>query len=129
MSYDIQLDRDTHDLVIDPGTGDIQLLDGPRRIAQQIKVTLLAFLGEWFLDTSFGVPYLEEVMIKNPRSSTLQAIFRAKITDVPGVTGRIRRLEFDFNRATRDLRVTFDAETVEGLTGPQNIVLSLRRGS
>lgn len=128
MSYDIQLDRDTHDLVIDAGTGDIQLLNGPRRIAQQIKVTLLAFLGEWFLDTSFGVPYLDEVMVKNPRIGTLQAIFRAKIIDVPGVS-RVRRLSFDLNRATRALSVTFEAETLEGLTGPQNLVLTLRRGA
>lgn len=128
MSYDIQLDRETHDLVIDADTGDIQLLDNARRIAQQIKVTLLAFLGEWFLDTSFGVPYLDEIMVKNPRIGTLQAIFRAKIIDVPGVT-RVRRLTFDMNRATRALSVSFEAETLEGLTGPQNITLSLRRGT
>lgn len=128
MSFDIQLDRGTHDLVIDPGTGDIQLLNGARRVAQQIKITLLAFLGEWFLDTSFGVPYLEEVMIKNPRGGTLQAVFRAKIIAVPGVL-RIRRLQFELDRASRGLTVIFEAETSEGLTGPQNIVLSLRRSA
>lgn len=128
MSYDLQLDRDTHELVIDPSTGDIQLLDNARRVAQQIKVTLLLFLGEWFLDISFGVPYLESVLIKNPRMATIQAVLRARIADVPGVV-RIRRLDLEFNRQARHLSVTFDAETLEGLTGPQNIVLSLRRGA
>lgn len=126
MSYDLQLDRETHDLVIDAGTGDIQIIEGARRVAQQIKVTLLLFLGEWFLDTSFGMPYLDSIMVKNPRFGTLHAVFRAKIADVPGVT-RVRSLSFDFNRATRGLSVSFEAETTEGLTGVHNIVLSLQR--
>lgn len=124
MSYDIQLGTTDHDLVI-ASNGDIQLLDGARRVAQQIKVTLLAFLGEWFLDTSFGVPYLEEIMVKNPRWSTVNAVLRARIIDVPSVI-RIRTLRLEFDRARRSLSVTFDAETSEGLTGPHNVALTLR---
>lgn len=129
MSYDLQLDTKTHDLVIDPATGDLQLLSAARRIAQQIKVTLLVFLGEWFLDTSFGMPYLESILVKNPRLGTINAVFRARIIDVPGVI-RVRRLEFDIDRVQRALTVTFEAETTEGLTGPQNLTISiLRRGA
>lgn len=128
MSYDLQLDTGTHDLVIDGETGDVQVIDGARRVAQQIKVTLLLFLGEWFLDTSFGVPYLESVLVKNPRFGTLHAVFRARIGAVPDVL-RIPLLRFDVNRAARSLAVTFEAETLEGLTGPHNIVLSIQRRS
>lgn len=126
MSYDLQLDAATHDLVIEGVTGDVQVIDGARRVAQQIKVTLLLFLGEWFLDTSFGVPYLESVLVKNPRFGTLHAVFRSKIIDVPNVL-RVRTLNFDVNRQARHLSVTFEAETTDGLTGPHNIVLSLQR--
>lgn len=128
MSYDLQLDTVTHDLVIDGGTGDVQMVDGARRVAQQIKVTLLLFLGEWFLDTSFGMPYLESVLVKNPRFGVLHAVFRAKIMDVPGVL-RLPVLRLNVNRQQRSLSVDFNAETPEGLTGPHNIVLSLRRGA
>lgn len=124
MSYDLQLDTLTHDLVIAP-PGDVQLVDGAARVAQQIKVTLLMFLGEWFLDTSFGVPYLEEILVKNPKFAGINALLRARIIDVPGVT-RIRALTMDFNRQGRALTVTFNAETPFGLTGPHNVALTLR---
>lgn len=126
MSYDIQLDRTSHEVIIDPATGDIQLVDGAARVAQQIKVTLLLFLGEWFLDTSFGVPYFEDILVKNPRWGTVSAVLRTRIAAVPGV-GRIRRLTLDFNRATRSLSATFEAETEFGLIGPHNVVLTLAR--
>jgi hypothetical protein len=126
MSYDIQLDRSTHEVHIDPSTGDLQLVDGAARVAQQIKVTLLLFLGEWFLDTTFGVPYFEDILVKNPRWGTVNAVLRARIADVPGV-GRIRRLTLDFNRPTRSLTVTFEAETAFGLVGPHNVSLTLAR--
>jgi hypothetical protein len=124
MSYDIQLDAATHDLVI-ATNGDLQMLDGAQRVAQQIKVTLLAFLGEWFLDTSFGVPYLEEILVKNPRPAVINAILRARILDVPQVS-RIVSLSLDFDRPRRSLLVTFEADTPEGLTGPHNVALSLQ---
>lgn len=124
MSYDIQLDPIEHDLAFGPN-GDMQLLDGARRVAQQIKVTLLAFLGEWFLDITFGVPYLEEVLVKTPRPAVVNALFRSAILAVPGVQ-RVKTLRLDFNRQARSLLVTFDAETPYGLTGPHNVALTLR---
>lgn len=123
MSYDIQLDPLTHDLVIAP-PGDLQLVDGAARVAQQIKVTLLLFLGEWFLDTDFGVPYLEQVLVKNPNFAGVNALLRARILDVPGVT-RIVSLSMDMNRQARTLSVTFSAETPFGLAGPHNVALTL----
>lgn len=124
MSYDIQLGAVDHDITIDTN-GDLLLADGAQRVAQQIKVTLLAFMGEWFLDTSFGVPYLEEILVKNPRWSVINAVLRAAILAVPGVR-RITTLRLDFDRARRALNVTFEAETPEGLTGPHNVALTLR---
>jgi len=123
MSYDIQLDPLTHDLVI-AAPGDLRLVDGAARVAQQIKVTLLLFLGEWFLDTDFGVPYLEEVLVKNPNFAGVNALLRARILDVPGVT-RIVSLSMDMNRQARTLSVTFSAETPFGLVGPHNVALTL----
>lgn len=124
MSYDLELDPKTHDLVI-AAPGDMRLVDGAARVAQQIKVTLLMFLGEWFLDTTFGVPYLEEVLVKNPKFAGINALLRARIIDVPGVE-RIRTMSFDFDRQRRTLAVTFNAETPFGLTGPHNVALTLR---
>src|SRR5690606_18024423 len=120
MSLDLKL-ADDHDLALS-SAGDARLLDGAERIAQQIKVTLLTFLGEWFLDTDFGVPYLEQVLIKAPQRAQLEAVFRARIADVPGVRG-VRRLDLQIERALRRLRVEFEAETDEGIVTLQFVLL------
>jgi hypothetical protein len=123
MSYDLRLDASTHDLSI--VGGDLQLVDESLRVAQQIEVTLLFFLGEWFLNTDFGVPYFDVVYIKAPNWAAINAVLRARIIDVPGVT-RVTRLDLLFDQARRALSVTFEAETIYGLTRPYNIGLSLR---
>ncbi|CAB3660924.1 hypothetical protein LMG26696_03367 [Achromobacter pulmonis] len=112
MSVDLQLSPD-HDLALDL-LGRTSLVDGAERVAQQIKVTLLAFLGEWFLDTSFGVPYFDQVLVKNPDRAAIEAVFRARILDVPGVS-RVRRLSLAIDRARRVLSVEFEADSAYGL--------------
>lgn len=83
MSIDLMLDS-AHDLALSRGN-DAVLVDGQKQIAQQIEITLLTFLGEWFLDTSFGVPYFESILVKAPNRAEIESIIRAKIRDVPGV--------------------------------------------
>ncbi|CAB3911913.1 hypothetical protein LMG3410_04878 [Achromobacter aegrifaciens] len=111
MSLDLALAEDG-DLALDL-LGRARLIGGADRVGQQVKVTLLAFLGEWFLDTTFGVPYFEEILVKNPDRSTIEAVLRARILDVPGVT-RVGRLDLDVDRTARTLRVAFEAESAEG---------------
>lgn len=79
MSYDLVLDRD-HDLDFDAGQRD-----GIKRVRQQVTITLLTFLGEWFLDTSWGVPVLDKILIKSPRRAEIEQIIRAKVKAVPNV--------------------------------------------
>lgn len=83
MSVDLLLDKN-HDLALSE-RGDAILVDGQRQIAQQIEITLLTFLGEWFLDTTFGIPYFESILVKAPNRAEIESIIRAKIRDVPGV--------------------------------------------
>lgn len=111
MALDLALSRD-HDL--DVGLlGELSFIDGAERISQQVKVTLLAFLGEWFLDTSFGVAYFESILVKSPDRASIEAVLRARIRAVPGVD-RVRRLDLDIERELRILRVTFEADTAAG---------------
>lgn len=124
MSYDIALQSSTHDLAIG-ANGDLWLLQDSDRVTQQIEITLLTLLGEWFLDTDFGVPYLEEIMVKNPKLAAVNAILRQRILDVPDVT-RVVSLRLDFNRVQRTLAVIFEAETNVGRIGPHNVALILR---
>lgn len=113
MSIDIKLGLD-HDLTLSKD-GDLVLTDQAARIAQQIKITLLTFLGEWFLDQTWGVPYLELIMIKSPNRAQVESIIRAKVRDVPGVVG-VPKVQIEINAETRQGRITLPSiQTNEGL--------------
>ena len=112
LAYDIALNIAKNDLVIQ--NNDLILIDNAERVAQQILITLRFWLGEWFLDTREGVPYLEYVLIKNPNMSHIRQILTEKIQSVEGVKS-IVSLNFDFRRVTRELYVDFEIDTDYGL--------------
>ena len=76
-----------------PDVGDLYLENGTVRltetlaetVAQTVRVSLLLFKGEWFLDPTQGVPYWQSILgIKTPISIVNQ-IFRTAILAVTGV--------------------------------------------
>jgi len=111
MALDLALSPD-RDLDLDL-LGRASFVEGADRIAQQINTTLLAFMGEWFLDTTFGVPYFEDILVKSPDRSGIEAIFRARIRAVPGVT-QVSAMQLQLERQLRVLRVTYQADTTFG---------------
>lgn len=112
LAYDIALNIASNDLVIK--NNDLILIDNAERVAQQVLITLRFWLGEWFLDTREGVPYLEYILVKNPNMSHIKQILTEKINSVDGVNS-IVSLEFDFRRITRELYVDFEINTDYGL--------------
>lgn len=72
MGYDLMMNLSSGDLSIEGG--QVRMVDGAERIAQQILISLRFWLGEWFLDTSQGVPYLEYILVKNPNERHIQQI-------------------------------------------------------
>lgn len=87
--------------------GDFVLLTGADAIASDLKARLQTFLGEWFLDTSIGVPYFTEVYGKTP-APRLEAIFREEILKTPGV---LEILAMQVQKSGRTLSVTFRVST------------------
>lgn len=60
------------------------LVNSPAAVAQVVETTLRLWLGEWYLDTTIGTPYVEGVLGKHSQAqadSTLISI----ITGVQGV--------------------------------------------
>ena len=112
LAYDIALNISKNDLVLQ--NGDLIIIDNTERVAQQVLITLRFWLGEWFLDTREGVPYLEYVLVKNPNMSHIRQILTEKIQSVEGVK-RIISLDFDFRRVARELYVDFEVDTDYGL--------------
>lgn len=104
-----------NDLVIENGL--LVLVDGADSLEQRIKASLLLFQGEWFADTGRGVPWIQEVLVKNPDPAVLNAVFGDVIRGTQGVL-TLDRLTFDLDNAARTLTIQFavtaDSGTISG---------------
>ena len=112
MSHDLAMDMATGDLVLHDG--DVLLIDNAERVAQQILITLRFWLGEWFLDTKDGIPYLEYVLVKSPNLLHIRQIFTEAMEKVDGVK-RVEEMNLAFDVKNRSLRVDYEASTDYGL--------------
>jgi len=106
---DLLLTRDG-DLYINPATGDIKITDN---VEQAIKIRLLWFFQEWRLGPKYGIPYREEILIKNPNKLRVRQIFREAIMSVEEVTDVVD-LAADVDPATRVLTVRYTAKVKDG---------------
>lgn len=116
---DIALDARTHDIVL--VDGDMLFIDNAERVAQQIKIQLLTFYGEWYLDTTWGVPYLEYILVKNPNFTIIRQIFKEQILSVDDVKS-VDSLEVEYDAQTRTMKVDYTASTEYGLITRKEIL-------
>lgn len=102
---DLLLDSDTNDIIFVNGQCPVtqRLTDV---VAQRLKITLYTFLGEWFLDTSIGVPYFQQIFGKVRSKSTIDLIFQRVIANDPDVI-EILSFESDLAASTRGYTMTF----------------------
>lgn len=112
MAHDLAENIATGDLLL--RNNDLMLIDNAERVAQQILITLQFWAGEWFLDTTQGVPYLEYILVKNPNLNHVRQILTEAILSVEGVQG-IDDMILDFDQKNRRLYVEYTANTDYGL--------------
>lgn len=107
----------------DPFVGDLQITDqgqlvlvqGQEEIRQHSAQRLRTFFSEWFLDTTIGIPYFDQIFEKRQNVNDIDALFINEILSTPGI---IRLLDFDLDipdLATRRLEVNYEAQTTESL--------------
>lgn len=112
MAEDIAMNVNTNDLIVKDG--DLMLIDNAERVAQQILITLRFWYGEWFLNTTEGVPYLEYILVKNPNLAHVRQVLTEAIESVPGVVS-LDSMDFEYDRQGRTLAVDYSATTDYGL--------------
>lgn len=100
------------DLALGP-TGDLEVVTGEEAITQRLRFTLQHFRGEWFLDESFGVPWFQSVLRKNPEGVVVEAVLKQAILSVDGVVA-LTRFEATWDRPRRALSVRFQVRTGTG---------------
>lgn len=119
MAYDIAMNIGTNDLILQDR--DLMVIDNAERVAQMIIIQLRFWYGEWFLDTSDGVPYLERVLVKNPNLNHIRQIFREAIQKVPDVR-KVNYVDLDFDEKERALTVSYQVETSFALITKKEIL-------
>lgn len=105
---------DTGDFERSVATNNLRMVDGVDEIKQIIKRNLQTFLGEWFLDTSIGVPWIQEIFSKRASAQNADAILIDQVVASRGVISLLR-WETSLDTATRELSVEFRALTVSGI--------------
>lgn len=89
------------------------LANSPQCVAQAIMTRLRQFVGEWFLDTSDGTPYMTEILGTGTQNTRDFAI-KDRITGTPGVSSI---LSYQSNvDATRAMTVSVVVDTIYGAT-------------
>jgi hypothetical protein len=101
---------------IDPSTGDLAvennslvlLTDTSDETRQRLTSKFKTYLGEWFLNNSIGIPYFEDILIKNPDLGRIRSIFREVIINDEQVQEFLSEVTLDLNTITRVLTVSFE---------------------
>lgn len=109
---DLALDTSTWDL--DISNGDLYLLDSQETVRQLLRQRLSMFLGEWFLDSSLGVPYFEDILKKGASLEIVDSILKTTVLETVGIED-LEEFFLDFEPVDRTFTVTFKARTREGV--------------
>lgn len=94
--------------------GDLYLVADMEAIKQEIHIRLQFIAGEWFLDTTAGLPYFDNILVKSPNLAAIRTIFMDEILASAGVKS-VLKLDLDFDRKLRTLTVSFTVNTDLGL--------------
>lgn len=108
---DIKLTLNTHDLLFE--NYDLVLIDKEEYLQQKIKIKLMFFYKEWFLDTTKGVDFYGTVFVKNPNINSIDNMFKVSILDIDEI---IELLSFtsDYNPSTRKYSINFKVNSIYG---------------
>lgn len=116
---DFKLDPLEHDILWNNGplTKDYTTQPHTETVGQRLKIRLLTFMGEWFLDTTYGVPYWQRLLgVKQTSKSAIDLIFQTQILSEPGVKEIV---SFESTFRNRQYSLTFRVKVVTGqITAP-----------
>lgn len=87
--------------------GDFAFVTGADEVRQRVLLRLRRQLGEWEFNVTLGVPWIEQILIRNPDLGTIRALLVREIATTPGVI-RVVSLELELT-ADRKLAFTWSA--------------------
>ena len=101
--FGLAIDQTTNDLFFE-ADGNLAIVTDAEAVGQHVRQRLMTYSGEWFLDTTCGVPWLTELMGRQYDPALAEAVVKAEIVDTNGVTG-IEDFSVSFTRDIRRLNI------------------------
>lgn len=98
---------------LDLSTGDLQFVDGIEYYRQKVSIVLRFFYGEWFLDTTKGIKYFDDVFVKNANFTLVNNLFKIALLEIEGIT-EITKFDSSFKRIERIYSLDFVVQTNVG---------------
>lgn len=117
---DLLLNTQTHDCVWINGPLNTAGVTSPptETVGQRLKIMLLTWRGEWFFNTTYGVPYWD-ILGRKVTKERVDLIFNQKILEEPGVREIVT---FDSTFNNRVYSLTFSVRVTDGtITSPITI--------
>ncbi len=99
--FGLAIDQATNDLFL-VGDGNLATVTDAEAVGQHVRQRLSTFSGEWFLDTTAGVPWLDQILGKAYDPAFAESVVKAEILNTDGVT-EITSFSVSFDKATRGL--------------------------
>lgn len=89
------------------------LVNSPEAVAQAIGTRLRLWAGEWFVDTTDGTPWMQQILGKRQPDRNPDAEIKQRILGTQGVV-EITDYSSAFDGETRKLIVTASVNTIYG---------------
>lgn len=109
---DILFDPVAMDAVFVNGTAPV-VTDYAGVVEQRLILRIASFLGEWWMDTTYGIPYTQQVFGKIKNKANVDAIFQSQILTVDGVQS-ILSYSSTLDSSTRTYSAQFSVLTTAG---------------
>lgn len=100
------------DLMLGDDGDEVVLTQLDQEVAQRLFVGLQFFKNEYFMDGEEGVPYFQRILVKNPGSRVIRAIFSSVILRTEGVD-QLTAFSFEVT-STRQLLLRFTCLLKDG---------------
>ncbi|MCK5607369.1 hypothetical protein KAR91_36130 [Candidatus Pacearchaeota archaeon] len=95
--------------------GNIKIIEGLESLAENEDQRLKLFFGKYFMDTTQGVPYLEEILKKPVDPDLAASVLNAEVLKEPEVTN-IKNIIAGLDRNTRVFSYSVIVESIFGET-------------
>jgi hypothetical protein len=97
----LAIDQDTNDLFL-AGDGNLSTVTDAEAVGQHGRQRLQTYSGEWFLDNTCGVPWLDQILGQAYDPSLAESVVKAELLDTDGIT-EITSFSVSFQKSDRGL--------------------------